>query len=267
MQIHKPDVWPEEVRSLGTPLAVYEPTRALLLGIGAAYAAAAGGLTLAGFAVYSMLDPAPARPDEILGMRIGLGAGVAVSAMCLIFAYGGHRARRRRAVAGPEGFALFWPGRTAVFHYDDVASFYRREVRIRFGGILVGTERAYTVVTADGRRQAINNFWRNAERLGRSIEIAVSRRLLPPARAAVAAGEAVAFDKLAVRRDGLLLGETDLLPWSGVQAITVEGGYVVVRKVGQWLSWFRAPVEAVPNATVFLALVESAHGQRPAPPG
>jgi hypothetical protein len=266
MPIHESNTWPEEVRSLGTPLAVYEPTRALLLGISAAYAAAAGGLVLAGFAVISMLDPEPATPDEVLGMRIGLGAGLAIAVLCLVFAFAGHRARRRRAVAGPEGFALLWSGRTVVFHYADVAAFYRREVRVRFGGILVGTERTYTVVTADGRRQAINNFWRDAGELGRAIEIAVSRRLLPPARAAVAAGEAVAFDKLAVHRDGLVLGETDLLPWDRVQAVQVGGGYLTVRKAGQWLSWFRAPVEAVPNVTVLLALLESVRGQTPAPP-
>jgi hypothetical protein len=117
-----------------------------------------------------------------------------------------------------------------------------------------GAEFVFAGNTSGGQLLLPGNLHGVAE-LGAAIRDATHHRLLSQAEASVRAGGAVAFGRLQVGAAGLSSG-VGTLPWSEVEGITVnDDGKLVVRKAGQWRNWYKVKASAVPNLSVFLALV------------
>lgn len=102
----------------------------------------------------------------------------------------------------------------------------------------------------------------------RSIEGAITGRLLPPLIAAYDAGDPIAFpiqfgqpDSITVSKQGITLrGET--LPWPALKQVAVPFNkpFIHIKKEGKILSWKTIKVMYMPNVCVFAGLIGYAAG-------
>lgn len=102
----------------------------------------------------------------------------------------------------------------------------------------------------------------------RSIEGAITQRLLPQLIAAYDAGDPVAFpiqfgqpDSITVSKQGITLrGET--LPWHELKQVAVPFNkpFIQIKKEGKFLSWKTIKVMYMPNVCVFAGLIGYAAG-------
>ncbi|MBI3409572.1 MAG: hypothetical protein HY040_14625 [Planctomycetes bacterium] len=250
----------QELQGFGDPKSVYVPNRLVWFGVAICYAAIAGSAALACFAVWSMFQPGQIRAQDLLGMRVALGAGLATIVMCGLFAWVGHRAGRQRAVLCRHGVFVLRTSGVDAARWDEVTEFYRSEVRMSILGISVWIHRRYDLITVDGRKLLLTEFFRKVARLGQAIEYEVSSKLWPKVLAAVNAGEEVAFWRLKVSRQGLRTDQDKLVRWERFDFVGVEAGLLRIHKVGEYFNWFRESLGAIPNVHVFLALSEHFRG-------
>ncbi|MEY9862723.1 hypothetical protein ABH935_008371 [Catenulispora sp. GAS73] len=84
----------------------------------------------------------------------------------------------------------------------------------------------------------------------------VSQRLLPLARAALADGKKVLFDKVKVGNTGLYT-EDGLIPWSAITSVKVADGHVTVRVEGRGRlrPALNLSMYELPNSPLFMTLV------------
>lgn len=104
----------------------------------------------------------------------------------------------------------------------------------------------------------------------RSIEGAITQRLLPQLIAAYDAGKPVAFpiqfgqpESITVSKQGITLsGET--LPWHELKQVAVPFNkpFIHIKKEGKFLSWKTIKVMYMPNVCVFAALISYAAGEQ-----
>lgn len=83
----------------------------------------------------------------------------------------------------------------------------------------------------------------------------VSQRLLPLARAALAEGKIVLFDKVKVGNSGLHT-EDGLIPWSAITSVKAADGHVTVKVEGRRLRpVLNLSMYELPNSPLFMTLV------------
>src|SRR5262249_16385808 len=80
------------------------------------------------------------------------------------------------------------------------------------------------------------------------------------AYAAIERGETVPFGDLAVNAAGVVSVRHGVLPWSQLDAVTVAGGYVRLRRAGWGVPWLTTPAAGVWNRVGFLAPAGGAGG-------
>lgn len=255
MALSELPILPEEAQTLGPPLAVYRPTRALLVGLGVCAVVIVGGLVLAVAAVWSMLQPGPIPQKSLEGMQAGVGAGLGLMVMGACLAIAALRAGKRRVVVCQDGLVLVKPRGCTIVRWDEIVEFYRAETRLMFAGFHLNTSRTFAIVTTAGKRTEITSFFRDTGTLGDTIERQVLTRLLPAALAALEAGETVTFGPIGVSRQGLWRAGGHVLPWEALDSVQIASGWLRVRQAGAWFNWFSLMSGAVPNVLLFLALV------------
>jgi hypothetical protein len=142
-----------------------------------------------------------------------------------------------------------------VVRWDDVEVLWC-ESASPGGDALLGNPRFRVRRRSDGREFVFSNFLPRVDSLGYFIEKKTLAHLLPPARAALDAGEVLAFGPLALSRFGVRRGK-DWLYWSAVRAVSPHGrGGAIVVSVGKaGPARHNQPVEGVPNYHVFLEIV------------
>jgi hypothetical protein len=99
------------------------------------------------------------------------------------------------------------------------------------------------------------------EQLGRLLIAAITGTQLPRAVAAYNAGQPVTFGPITVSQRGIAVGNKSL-PWSEVQSVEIDRGWLNVNKKGERRPWRLLRIYAIPNCFVFEALVQAVLDRR-----
>jgi hypothetical protein len=89
--------------------------------------------------------------------------------------------------------------------------------------------RKYSLVLANGRKLVIDQRYSGIDELGRQLQMQVTASLQSKAANALECGERLVFGSLAIAQSGLSLKGKEL-PWSEVENVSVNAGYLVVSK-------------------------------------
>jgi hypothetical protein len=201
-------------------------------------------------------DKTPAK-DKWMGW-------VSIGAMGLPVMIAGSWMRRRFNALGsmrlwlmPGGLAWDYSQGRGVARWDEITKIYAQLTQVYQNGRLIRESRRYTVRTAGGSEFMFSEFVPEVEQVVETLEREVGRVLFPQMLARFQAGEAVAFDKLTVSKAGLRHG-SNTLPWSEVERISVEQGYLAVQKTGKFFKWGNIKAADIPNFHLAQALIETA---------
>lgn len=148
-------------------------------------------------------------------------------------------------------------GPTAVYRWDSLTvlqSITRRYVYGRY----TGTTYIYTLITRDGRQAKVTGFYEKPEEWGPAIQAEITAAQLPGVMAALQSGASLEFGPLVINRGGLATGSRTL-PWSEIQAIEVQQGYLRIKRSNGWLRWSAKPVSQIPNFFVFVTAANQMH--------
>jgi hypothetical protein len=203
-------------------------------------------LFLGGAVALLVVRPAVAWPAAAVSGAVGVAFLV-----LLLRTPNVSRSRARRAVYLFERGLVHVDGSGApqAYRWDAVMSVKQRIVERKTTHTYL-----YTVARNDGTVLRLTEFYDRIAELGTVICEQVARVHLPHAYAAVERGETVPFGDLAVNAAGVVSVRHGVLPWSQLDAVTVAGGYVRLRRAGGWRPWSTTPAAEVPNLLVFLTL-------------
>jgi hypothetical protein len=113
--------------------------------------------------------------------------------------------------------------------WDQIKEIYQ-DLRDQFvNGVQTAKMREYTLVLSDGRKTAINQRYCNIDELGRQLQTQITTSLFPRALDALGRGERLEFGPCAVTQSGLSMKGQEL-PWSEVENVGINAGYLVVSK-------------------------------------
>src|SRR5574341_894956 len=181
--------------------------------------------------------------------------------------------RALRLLVYPAGLVYSRGNETNVLRWEDIEAVYENLVQttlIRRGtrqnlGI---TSAQYTLTDKNGQifrfdeRLGDLNFDLakgiipfSITQLGQLIIMNVTKIKLPRAIQTCQSGDKVNFDAFSISQQGLQSG-SDSLAWNEVESISLEYGFVVVKKQKQQSDWLRVASWEVPNLHVMLGLVE-----------
>lgn len=216
---------------------------------------ALGGLLGGGRAVFKLVTE-EASDD----LYVALGASLVILlAGALVLGWGAVRLARAVRLHH-EGFVYKDRKGEKAVGWVDVDGVYQRIVRVYQAGVEVDVQDSYTIVLRDGSKIVVDYHLADIDSFGAAVTSAVTERLLPFARQAFRAGQALDFG--AVRIDGWgLHAAGKSLPWNEVQGISWKQGilssdraFLQIRKVGGLLAWAKLPIEEIKNYPVLIAL-------------
>ncbi|MCC7449043.1 MAG: hypothetical protein IT324_16615 [Anaerolineae bacterium] len=233
---------------LGALVAEYKPrsTRGTLNLVIGFILCVAGGFAI----LYSVSGRVPS--DDRVPIIL-LGAFLALIGWAMIESW--IRARGLSAQVFTDGFIRIRFNQREVCRWDDVVAVWQYVVKRYYNGVYTGTTHTYTIQKRDGKTLKFDDTLGNVEQLGNTLQEEVARRLLPLAIAAYNRGETVPFGKLSLNTNGLSWGDKTL-PWSEVQGVQINKGYLTVKKQGKWLRWANISVSQIPNLLVALTLID-----------
>ena len=212
-----------------------------------------GGIAL----VYGVI--AVAQDTRVFCVPLG---GLVLTALGVWSYIRAERRTHRRVQVYEHGLVDLERGETRAFPWASVAEVHQAIVTQRDRRTHVAlTTHTYTVTDDSGRAATFDDTIEHVQALGEAIQRAVSERLLAEALRALDQGETVAFGRLAVSRNGVSDGERSL-PWSGVESIALERGYVTVTASVDQRNWVTVPAQEIPNVYVLLGLARAATGTR-----
>lgn len=143
-----------------------------------------------------------------------------------------------------------------VLRWDQIALVCHRVRRTRTRNVPIRTIHSYLVQRADGTTILFDELIGDLRELGRVIEQASARYLLPQAQAVFDAGESVSFGPIQVHTAGISNGK-QILGWGDLKGIEVDdvAGFVSLRQKGKRWAWSTLRLSDMPNALVFEKLV------------
>jgi len=166
----------------------------------------------------------------------------------------------RKLYVFEQGFVQIVRSAPVEFRWDAITSVLQSITRRYYNGVYVGTTYLYTVTRADGRVTKLTQFYDQIGTFGQTLAQEVTAIQLPRAIEALQAGQTVYFGELAVNLGGIAAAGKGSVPWSEIQAVQINKGYVSLRKHGKWLAWSGKPASTIPNLFVFLTLAERLAG-------
>ncbi|MFD9948315.1 DUF6585 family protein [Nonomuraea sp. NPDC059023] len=118
-------------------------------------------------------------------------------------------------------------------------------------------------LTDGGSAPVVIDGFERPEQWGPAIHGAVLRAHLPQARAALQAGNTVAFGEIAATQQALLT-PAGVVPWPEISEIGVENGVASIKVRQQWRPLTTTHVRDLPNFLVLFTLIEELKGGAPA---
>jgi Family of unknown function (DUF6585) len=154
-------------------------------------------------------------------------------------------------------------GPRADFRWDAIASVCQRVTRNYTRGLPTGTTYLFTVRRADGVTAKLTQVYDGIATLGEIIAREVTRVQLPRALAAIEQGETLTFGDLALDADGVGCAGRGSLPWTEIERVRVDRGYICMRRAGKWLAWSSRPACQIPNVFILLTLADALQRRPP----
>lgn len=141
---------------------------------------------------------------------------------------------------------------------------WRSAVKLYQNAGPTGTTYRYTLQRDDGFHCTLDDDIKGIADLGNLISDSVTKARFPGYVQAYNAGQTLSFGTLTISTQGVGNGR-ELLPWSDVNDIDVQSGYIKVKRAGGWFSWKTVAASSIPNLFIFLALsdyVLRQHGKK-----
>jgi hypothetical protein len=183
------------------------------------------------------------------------------------------REQTHRTFIGDDGVVQRVLGREVALRFDEVDAVYLNKKRVGEelaaralaeamdrlapkddGGFNERTTNVTVTVLGGGKRIVLTSNTKGVGAFYREVVSRTKPRLLEHARRVIAAGEAVSFGPIAVKRDRLV-ARGKVLPLGEVETVDVDEGVVRVMSRTGWFTPSAAPVSSVPNLEVFKSLV------------
>jgi hypothetical protein len=165
-----------------------------------------------------------------------------------------------RIVVFHAGFVSIKRGKVDIWPYDDIKTVRAHKIdtsQTSYGGANVARGYEHWWLWAkDGRHlPLIAQLEPIHKKLCLAIMDATFARMLPAAKAKVAAGETVVFLPLGISRAGVAF-QGRQIPWNRIGGFMVRGGYLMIHGGDQGGMFAKAPLDEIENCHVFLALLE-----------
>jgi hypothetical protein len=206
---------------------------------------------IVGIGLLAMLWFIPNEGFVILGLLL-LARGPAL--VLYVWKY-----RRLQAIAGSAGIALIENDVVSSCRWQEIDAVQESLVTGEAKAVLAASARdenhVFRVTCRDGKVLVFRSFLDDLPWLGQIIQHETLPYLLPPAVAALEAGDALDFGPLCIDAEGLRSAPEKRLAWGELEDAEIANGLLVVKQVGKWRAWFKMPIGQVPNAHVLLALV------------
>jgi hypothetical protein len=142
-------------------------------------------------------------------------------------------------------------GPVAFYTWDSISVLQAITQRY-VNGVYVGTTYIYTLLTRDGKKVKVTNFYEKPTEWGPAIQASITRAQLPGVVASLESGASVTFGPLVINRGGIATGSKSLR-WDEIKEIDVNQGYLRIKKTSGWSRWSTKPVSQIPNFFVFFA--------------
>jgi len=168
--------------------------------------------------------------------------------------------QRRRFIAVYKKGLHIQLGRARVFRWEEIAGIAFRASRRHFLGIPIQTRYHAVLFPGTGRPVELPGSIQNFPEMVSNIKAHLYPRLAPELHANFQAGQWLYFGPVAIQQTAIKLGSNTrpagrTIPWSGVDRLTVQSGYLVVElKDGPRR---RLPVSQIPNLEILLDLIQS----------
>lgn len=191
-----------------------------------------------------------ASPDVSVALGTALCLGIGA---CFLWVMIGQRGVRLQLFE--EGLAYSRRGETQIFRWGEIDEFFAELTDVSVNMIPAGRRARYTLRKATGEKIVFTNDLEGAERVADRVANETFSQMLPHAVDTLAGGGQVSFGKLGVTREGLS-AKGKRLTWAEMKGITVEQGVIKVEQKNARSAWAKVAYSQVPNARVFLALVD-----------
>jgi hypothetical protein len=198
---------------------------------------------------------------EAAGSRLGGGAKLAMAGMALLcLGVIGYMAWRivpnlhRRVQVVADGLVIHRGSQVDRCRWQDVTSVRQLVARGYRNGIYTGTTHLYWIDRVTGPQLVFDDLLRGVEALGDTIQAQTLPHLLQQALDRYNSGGSVQFGKIAVSPQGVYNGK-ETLPWSAIQGVKLDQGFIAVNTQGQWRRWTHLRIGKTPNIYVFVAMV------------
>ncbi|WP_405132764.1 DUF6585 family protein [Nocardia sp. NBC_01388] len=157
-----------------------------------------------------------------------------------------------------HGVVIFGRGATTVFRWDTVTvlqDLVETKYMWYLSDTIASMKDRYLLTDPSGGSYRISGEFVEAGQWGPVIREGILAARLPGALAAVEAGQTLTFGSITVNRD-IVTARGRSVPWSDIEGIRTQRGFISLRVAGQRFSLVKAPANAVPNIFVFLELAE-----------
>src|SRR5262245_9988279 len=154
-------------------------------------------------------------------------------------------------------------GPTAFYRWDSISVLQAITQRY-VNGVYVGTTYIYTLLTREGKKVKVTNFYEKPTEWGPAIQASITRAQLPGVLASLDSGAPVTFGPLVINRGGIATGSKSLR-WDEIKEVDLQQGYLRIKKASGWSRWSTKPVSQVPNFFVFFAAVSHLRQANPLP--
>jgi hypothetical protein len=237
----------------------------------AAFAAVVATAQRENLGVYRMsYRPQRVKAIALIGMFIFgiLGLVIVIGLFFIVMAFMTPNLNSKRAAKRlhlfERGLILADASGPVAFYRWDSISVLQAITQRYVNGVYVGTTYVYTLLTRDGTKVKVTNFYEKPQEWGPAIQASITGAQLPNVLAALDSGADVPFGPLVINRGGIATGSKSLR-WDEIKEIDIRQGYLRIKKASGWSRWSTKPVSQVPNFFVFFAAANHLRQANPLP--
>lgn len=261
-----PDEFVQANEPLGRPTAVFSFGRRQRL----AWIAAGILATVLGIALVALLWLLPIQNAgaDMNGRHSGQLLGLLLAGVGPVLVLYARKYRLLHAVTSSEGVALIENDTVSWCRWQNIETVWETLLAGETSSTLQASARGenhmFRVRCRAGKELVFRSFLDDLPWLGQIIKHETLPYLLPPAVAALKAGEALSFGPLSLDSEGLSAGADKFLSWAELKDVQAANGLLVASRIGKRWAWLKVPLGQVPNAHVLLVLVSCYRKEFPA---
>lgn len=238
------------MHQIGTPMREYKNGTVITMLVGILASVLSGAAIIFGLSVVFDLLPGfhSVRGIGLLLLFAVFGLRYGISRTRMAWWY-----RGRRIYLGTDGVMCVQAGNGEAIRWDQITAV--QKIFVGGSNNLYYLKR-YILWRPDGMQLELNPAVPEFEELEKVVEQEVNRRLLPEAIAAFEAGGSVNFGPISLNAQGVSLqGGQKFLPWSAIQSIEVNNGFISCKKKGTFAGSEQVLTSGMPNLCVFTGLL------------